>query len=62
MTNYNQLRPITTNYEYFITIKGDYNLKGSQALCSIKEFVSELFDKDRANREQNKTCFNYVEV
>ncbi len=38
MTNYDQLRPIMTNYEYFITIKGDYNLKSSQVLCSIKEF------------------------
>ena len=28
----------------------------------LDTFVSELFDKDRANREQNKICFNYAEV
>ncbi len=31
-------------------------------LRSLATFVSELFDKDSANREQNKTCFNYAEV
>lgn len=25
-------------------------------------FVLESFDKDSANREQNKICFNYAEV
>ena len=29
---------------------------------NLATFVSELFDKDSANREQNKTCFNYAEV
>lgn len=42
-----------------------YSLKVAKLFTqsrNLATFVSELFDKDSANREQNKTCFDYAEV